>query len=129
VGWSDEAGTRTKSGRKKAADKNGNRKDAKKLRASLVSDKSKVLGMLKNRIAALETEITELEQRVDGDTRDLLEASVTGKALEIKRLTQSVNEAKARIEDLFTELETVTLEHDAKVREFDEQLAGLAGIS
>jgi len=126
VGWSDEAGARAKSGRKKTADRNGNRKDAKKLRASLVSDKSRVLGTLKSRIAALETEITELEQRVDSEMRDLLEASGKGKALEIKRLSQSMNEAKARIEDLFAELETVTLEHDTKAQEFDRQLGELA---
>jgi ATP-binding cassette subfamily F protein 3 len=126
VGWSDEAGARAKTGRKKTADRNGNRKDAKKLRAILVSDKSRVLGTLKNRITALETEITELEQRVDSETQDLLEASVKGKALEIKRLSQSMNEAKARIEDLFAELETVTLEHDTKAQEFDRQLGELA---
>jgi ATP-binding cassette subfamily F protein 3 len=126
VGWSDEGGARAKSGRKKTADRNGSRKDAKKLRALLVSDKSKVLGTLKNRITALETEITELEQRVESETQDLLEASVKGKALEIKRLSQSMNEAKARIEDLFAELETVTLEHDAKAQEFDQQLGELA---
>jgi ATP-binding cassette subfamily F protein 3 len=126
VGWCDEGGARTKSGRKKTADRNGSRKDAKKLRALLVSDKSKVLGTLKNRITALETEITELEQRVESETQDLLEASVKGKALEIKRLSQSMNEAKARIEDLFAELETVTLEHDAKAQEFDQQLGELA---
>jgi ATP-binding cassette subfamily F protein 3 len=126
VGWSDEGGARAKSGRKKTADRNGSRKDAKKLRALLVSDKSKVLGTLKNRITALETEITELEQRVESETQDLLEASVKGKALEIKRLSQSMNEAKARIEELFAELETVTLEHDTKAQEFDQQLGELA---
>jgi hypothetical protein len=36
---------------------------------------------------------------------------------------------KARIEKLFTELETVTNEHDAKAQEFDRQLGELAEIS
>jgi ATP-binding cassette subfamily F protein 3 len=129
VGWSDEGGVRVKKGKKQDADKNVNRKDAKKQRASLVSDKSKVLSSLKTRIAALEEEITKLEQAVERDTQELLEASVSGKALTIRQLSQSVNEAKARIEKLFAELETVTSEHDAKAQELDRQLSEVAQIS
>jgi ATP-binding cassette, subfamily F, member 3 len=129
VGWSDEGGVRVKKGKKQDADRNVNRKDAKKQRASLVSDKSKVLSSLKTRIAALEAEITKLEQAVERDTQELLEASVGGKALTIRQLSQSVSDAKARIEKLFAELETVTTEHDAKAQEFDQQLSELAQIS
>jgi ATP-binding cassette, subfamily F, member 3 len=129
VGWSDEGGVRVKKGKKQDADRNVNRKDAKKQRASLVSDKSKVLSSLKSRIAALEAEITKLEQAVERDTQELLEASVSGKALTIRQLSQAVNDAKARIEALFAELETVTTEHDAKAQEFDRQLSEVAQIS
>jgi ATP-binding cassette subfamily F protein 3 len=129
VGWSDEGGVRVKKGRKQEAAANVNRKDAKKQRAGLVSGKSKVLSSLKSRINALEEEITKLEQAAERDTQALLEASVQGKALTIKQLSQSVGESKARIEKLFAELETVTTEHDAKAREYDQQLAGLAQIS
>jgi ATP-binding cassette, subfamily F, member 3 len=129
VGWSDEGGLRGKRGKRQEADKSVNRKDAKKQRAGIVSDKSKVLGSLKNRIAAIEEEITELEQNVERDTRELLDASVRGKALTIKQLAQSVNDSKARIDKLFAELETVTAEYDAKAQEFDQQLSELAQIS
>jgi ATP-binding cassette subfamily F protein 3 len=129
VGWSDEGGVRVKKGRKQEAAANVNRKDAKKQRAGLVSGKSKVLSSLKSRINALEEEIMKLEQAAERDTQALLEASVQGKALTIKQLSQSVGESKARIEKLFAELETVTAEHDAKAREYDQQLAGLAQIS
>jgi ATP-binding cassette subfamily F protein 3 len=129
VGWSDEGGVRVKKGKKQDADRSVNRKDAKKQRAGIVSDKSKVLSSLKGRIAALEEEITRLEQAVERDTQELLEASVGGKALTIRQLSQSVNDARARIEKLFAELETVTSEHDAKAQEFDQQLNELAQIS
>ncbi len=129
VGWSDEGGVRVKKAKKQEDGRNVNRKDAKKLRSSIVSDKSRVLSSLKSRIAALEVEITKLEQAVERDTQELLEASVKGKALTIRQLSQSVNEAKARIETLFAELETVTTEHDAKAQEFDQQLNELAQIS
>ncbi len=129
VGWSDEGGVRTKKGKKSEADKNINRKDAKKLRAGIISDKSRVLSTLKNRIAALEAEITKLEQDVHQDTQKLLEVSIKGEALAIKRLSQSVRDNKARIEVRFAELETVTDEHDTKTKAFDLQLDGLAQIS
>ena len=94
-----------------------------------MSDKSKVLSALKGRIASLEEEITGLERTVERDTQELLEASVKGKALVIRELSQSVNEARTRIDTLFAELETATAEHDAKAQEFDQQLNELAQIS
>jgi hypothetical protein len=66
---------------------------------------------------------------VERDTQELLAASVKGKALNIKQLSQSVNDGKARIEKLFSELETATAEHDAKAKVFDEQLAAPAETS
>jgi hypothetical protein len=66
---------------------------------------------------------------VEQDTQRLLEATVKGEALAIKRLSQSVRDNKARIEKLFAELEAVTNEHDAKAKEFDQQLNELAEIS
>ena len=129
VGWSDEGGVPVKKGKQRVIDKNINRKDAKKLRATIVSDKSKILGPLKNRIAAIEKEITELEQGVERDTQELLEASVKGKALSLRQLSTAINDARARIEKLFAELETVTAEYDIRTREFDQQLNELAEIS
>jgi ATP-binding cassette subfamily F protein 3 len=126
VGWSDEGGVRVKKGKKQEADKNVNRKDVKKQRASIVSEKSKALGALKKKISSLEEEITELEWDVQQDTQKLLEVTVKGEALAIKRLSQAIRENKALIDARFAELETVTNEHDAKAKEFDLQLAELA---
>jgi hypothetical protein len=58
-----------------------------------------------------------------------MEVSIKGEALAIKRLSQAVRDNKPRIEKLFTELETVTNEHDAKAREYDRQLGEPAEIS
>jgi ATP-binding cassette subfamily F protein 3 len=123
VGWQDEGGVRTRNGKKKGADKNGNRKDAKKQRAGVVSDKSKVLGALKNRIAALEEEITKREQDVERDNQALAEASTKGDAAAIARLAKSVREVQQKIEALFAQLEELTNEHDTKAKDFDGQLS------
>jgi hypothetical protein len=73
--------------------------------------------------------MTKLEYDVEQDTQKLLQASVKGEALSIKKLSQAVRDNKARIEALFAELETVTNEHDAKAKEFDQQLNEVAEIS
>jgi ATP-binding cassette subfamily F protein 3 len=126
VGWSDEGGVRVKKGKKQDTEKNVNRKDAKKQRAFIVSEKSKALGALKKKIASLEEEITRLEWDVQQDTQKLLEVTVKGEALAIKRLSQAIRENKRLIDARFAELEIVTNEHDAKAKEFELQLAELA---
>ncbi len=129
VGWIDEGGVRSKKSRKQGSERNGNRKDAKKQRSAITGDRSKVLGPLKKRIAAIEEEITKREYDVEQDSQRLLEVSVKGKALEIKRLSQAIRDNKARIDALFAELQAVTNEHDEKEKEFDQQLAELAQSS
>jgi hypothetical protein len=66
---------------------------------------------------------------VERDTQELLEASMKGQALEIKRLSTAVRDSKTKIDTLFAELEMATNEHDAKAKEFDQQLNKLAEIS
>jgi ATP-binding cassette subfamily F protein 3 len=129
VGWSDEGGVRIKKGKKQDVDKNINRKDSKKIRTAILTDKSRSLSALKKRIADLEEEITKLEFDVEQDTQRLLEVSVKGEALSIKRLSQALRDNKARIDARFVELQAVTTEHDEKAKEFDQQLNELAQIS
>jgi len=129
VGWSDEGGVRIKKGKKQDVDKNINRKDSKKIRTAILTDKSRSLSALKKRIADLEEEIAKLEFDVEQDTQRLLEVSVKGEALSIKRLSQSLRDNKARIDARFVELQAVTTEHDEKAKEFDQQLNELAQIS
>ena len=126
VGWSDEGGVRVKKGKKQEGEKNFRSKDVKKMRTGLVSEKSKVLRSYRKRIEALEEEITKLERDIDQSNQQLLEASMKGKALEIKKFSQTVRESKARVDSLFNELQAVTNEHDAREKEFDLQLAELA---
>ncbi len=129
IGWSDEGSVRARKDKRPETEKNMNRKDAKKLRAGIISDRSRTLGGLKSRIEALEVEITKLEQDTERDNQTLLEASMKGKALDIKRLSQDIRNAKTRIDTLFAELESATAEHDMKARQFDEQLAELMEIT
>jgi ATP-binding cassette subfamily F protein 3 len=126
IGWSDEGGVKVKKGKKQETEKNVNRRDTKKQRTAIVSERSKTLSSLKKQIASLEEEITKLEFDVGQDTQRLTEVTVKGKALDIKRYSQTIRENKVKIDSLFAELETVTNEHDAKAKEFDQQLAEIS---
>ncbi len=129
IGWSDEGGARIRKTKKQDADKNVNRKDSKKIRAAILSDKSRSLSSLKKKIAGIEEEITKLEFDVEQDTQKLLQVSVKGEALSIKRLSQAIRDNKARIDARFAELLAITTEHDEKAKVFDQQLNELAQIS
>jgi predicted RNase H-like nuclease (RuvC/YqgF family) len=87
------------------------------------------LSGLKKRIEGCEEEITRLEFDVAQDVQRMTEASIKGKALDIKKLSQAIRENKARIDRLFAELEAATNEHDAKAKEFDDRLACLEQAS
>jgi ATP-binding cassette subfamily F protein 3 len=126
VGWSDEGGVKVKKGKKQNGDQNANRRDTKKQRTAIISERSKALSTLKKKIATLEEEITKLEWDVEQDTQRLLEVTMKGEALNIKKLSQAIRENKARIDGRFTELQTATNEHDEKAKTFDQQLAELA---
>jgi ATP-binding cassette subfamily F protein 3 len=125
VGWADEGGVRVKKGKKQEQEKQADRKDAKKQRSAIMNERSKALGGPKKRIDSIEEEITKLEYDAQQDSQRLTEASIKGKALEIKRLSQALRDNKARIDALFAELAAVTADHDAKAAEFDRQLAEL----
>ncbi|MFA5073062.1 MAG: ATP-binding cassette domain-containing protein [Nitrospirota bacterium] len=125
VGWQDEEGIRKQPAKQQESEKGTNKKDARKFRAGILNEKSKVLNALKKKIEALETDITTLEQDVERDTKLLVEASMKGEALAIKKLSQTVRETKEKIDTLFAELETVTNEHDKKEKEFEKKLGEL----
>ena len=129
VGWSDEGGVKVKKGKKQNGDQNANRRDTKKQRTAIISERSRALSSLKKKITTLEEEITRLEYDVEQDTQRLLEVTVKGEALNIKKLSQAIGENKARIDSRFAELQTATNEHDEKAKVFDQQLAELAEMT
>ncbi len=124
VGWADEPPVSVDC----AARRNSasvNRKDLRRLKAELVSDRGKVLGAIKSRISKTEATIIELEQKVNDDTAALLEASVKGESASIKNLSKALHAAKERIDTLFDELSELTEELECKTKAFEERLNAL----
>lgn len=115
VGWKDEENTAALGGKKKAmpGKKAAGGKESKKARAE-DTGRAKVLGQLQNKIAEVEKAITQLEKDMEQDTQSLQEASEKGDGEAISTLSISIHEANEKIDSLFSELETLTAEHDAK---------------
>ncbi|MEJ2684181.1 MAG: ABC-F family ATP-binding cassette domain-containing protein [Candidatus Sulfobium sp.] len=129
AGWKDDVEYRPAgssiNGRGTVAD----RKDVRRVKAEIIDERSRTIGPLQKRIAAVEEAIIGLEERIDGETEILLEASAASDAEAIRKSSRSIHEAKEKIEVLFSELEELTSEHDAKSRAFEERLLEIQGTT
>ena len=100
-------------------------KDQKRMRASLIDERSRTLNPLAKKIASLEEQITTLEAKVETDTAALIAASSSGDADAIASHSRSMQEARDRIERLFTELAEATEQHDSMSTDFERRLADI----
>ncbi len=130
VGWQDE--DRTQAGSIESGSRNphqnrmNNKKDIRKLRAELVTARSRTLGALQSRIAEIEETIIRLEEEIKQNTDDILKVSVKGDGPAIKALSKSINDLRQRIDELFDELSALTDEFENRTAEFDERLSKIA---
>ena len=129
VGWkSESAALPAENGRpEKDAGKAVNRKDIRRARAELVTERSRVLGGFQSKINETEEKIVSFEEQVENDNRALISASMQGDGGEIKRLSKAIHDAKGRIEMLFEELAAATEELETRRGEFESRLNGLGG--
>lgn len=124
-GWKDEGAIAIRRG---PSDKNGsvaNKKDLRRIKAELINTRSRILVPLQSRISEVEETITGLEQRIEEDTKSLLEVVSKGDGEAIKRLSRSIHESKKEIDMRFDELEILSEELDLKSREFEERFEAL----
>ena len=125
-GWKDEGPITVRYGQNADKKVNGaSRRDLRRIKAELINNRSRTLVPLQSRVSEVEEAITGLEQRIEGDTQALVEASVKGDGESIKKLSRSVHKTKTQIEILFGELEILTAELDAKSRDFEERFEAL----
>ncbi len=126
IGWKDETPAEGTSRQTVKDEKGMSRKQMRRKRAEIISNKSRVLNPLQKRIAEIEEMIVELEQKVEADNEALLNASADGSGSKILHLSKEMHEARQKIESLFNELATRTEEFDQKRREFEELLNDVA---
>ncbi|MBZ0158116.1 MAG: ABC-F family ATP-binding cassette domain-containing protein [Alphaproteobacteria bacterium] len=100
----------------------GNRKDVRRIRAGIITSRSRIVGALQGKIAEIENAIMRLEEEVEKSNQALLDASMKGDGEAIRTLSKSLRDAKERIDSLFDELAVLTEELEARSLEFDEKL-------
>jgi ATP-binding cassette subfamily F protein 3 len=128
VGWKSEAAETASSEVGYDQGKGTDRREARRIKAELINERSKALGTLKTRIEEAEESIIILEKGIERDTEELVKASEKGDWQSIQRLSKGIHDAKEEIERLFGELEVLTEKHSGRTKEFEERLAGLGQL-
>jgi ATP-binding cassette subfamily F protein 3 len=126
VGWQDEqAAEPARADRPEKRLQRAGKKEMKRMRAAIISERSRALGPLERDIERLEATIMGLEKRIEEDNAALIRASASGRGTAIASLSISIHEAKGMIERLFAELESASGARAERAREFETRLAAL----
>jgi ATP-binding cassette subfamily F protein 3 len=125
VGWKDEENLAKPSQAPAGHKRKAERKDMRRLRAELITNRSRALNPLQERVHKLETQIISLEERLKEENLSLLRASQQGDGKSITALSISIHESKRTVEGLFEELEALSLELHNKSKEFEEMFREL----
>ena len=97
------------------------RKAERQARARLVQERARLIGPLEKRVADLEALIVSLERERDVAFAALAEASASGDAATIAKLSKKSSDVGPRIEWAYGELEKATKELETAARAFDER--------
>jgi ATP-binding cassette subfamily F protein 3 len=119
IGWDDEEEAKPKSKSK------SNKKETKKLRSEIITERSKVTKTLKEEVEHLEASIIKGEERLKLLQAELLDASNRGDNAKMTELTQKVSAEEKTIDAHFTRLETAQSELDTLMAAFEAKLAAL----
>ena len=119
VGWKDEENLAKPSQAPAEHKRRAERKDMRRLRAEMITNRSRALNPLQQRVHQLETQIISLEERLKEENLSLLRASQQGDGKSITALSISIHESKRTIEGLFEELEALSVELHNKSKEFE----------
>ncbi|WP_122893119.1 ABC-F family ATP-binding cassette domain-containing protein [Arcobacter peruensis] len=117
IGWEDEdLGEKVKKAPKI------NKKDNKKQRTFLINERNKLTSPLKKKVDKLESEIMEIEDIIETEQHELIQASNAGDNSKVIELSKTVRENEQKVEDKFEELEISQLKLDEITEEYEEKL-------
>jgi ATP-binding cassette, subfamily F, member 3 len=127
IGWQDEERARAAGSAPHAAvpEQKFSKKELRKLRSDIISERSRVLGPLEKKIAAAEAAIEACEAELARASAQMQSASESGEALRIVELSKVISRCDADIDRLFDELSHDTAQADDYKKLFDERLARL----
>lgn len=99
------------------------RRDLRRQRSQVITERSRVLNPMKARMAAIEEEICTLEAAIAAANHVLIEASQSGDGVAIAAQARVAREGQVRIDELFEELSRIHGEHDREQQRFEAMLA------
>jgi len=124
IGWEEEA---DESSKKVEKTPKINKKENKKLRASLVQERSKASGSLKKEVAKLEESIMDAEEKLQAYHEELIVASNNSDSSKVMELSKLVSDIESDVEEQFERLESAQTQLDEILEKFEKQLSELEG--
>lgn len=124
VGWQSES-EHGNDQKPRQPDDRITKKELRKLRADIITERSKILNPIQTRIAAIESTIVHLEQQCEEAEKELLAASEKGDWQAIGDQSKLLDNAKSEIEILFAELAELHETFEEKSREYELRLSGI----
>jgi len=117
IGWEDEE---VEEKVKKAP--KVNKKENKKIRAALIQERNKQTNPLKKEVDKYEQRIIQLEDLIQKEQAELIQASNAGDNSKIIELSQIILKYEKEVEEKFEKLEETQLNLDAIIHEYDVKL-------
>ncbi|MDO9463468.1 MAG: ABC transporter ATP-binding protein, partial [Deltaproteobacteria bacterium] len=102
-----------------------NKKELRRLRSEIITEKSKTLKPIEQRIAKIENKIEALEKELTEYTEAMQKASEGNTGKKIIELSQAIYASQTSIDRLFDELETLSEELNEKSALFENRLKQL----
>lgn len=101
------------------------RQEYRQRSAEIIQERSKVLSPLQKQMVAIESKIENLERQLDADNDLLIEASEAEQGDLIRTYSKNIATHQHQIEELFTELESLSNQIELKKHTFEQQLEDL----
>jgi ATP-binding cassette subfamily F protein 3 len=127
VGWEEE-GLGLRSAQKNTAIEKLSKKEMRKKRSEIISERSTILKPLEKRITAIEDKIEKNEDTLNNATSKMQEETQKGNGKKIAELSNIIHNSQSSIETFFEELEDLTEKFEIKKQELDNMLAELNEI-
>jgi len=99
-----------------------NKKENKKMRTALITERNKLASPLKKAVEKLENSIMEIEDLIEKEQAELIQASNQGNNSKIIEISQIVTKDEKNVEEKFEKLEEVQLQLDELMAEYEKKL-------
>jgi len=120
IGWEEEdVEQKTKSEPKI------NKKENKKQRTALITERNKLTSPLKKEVESLENKIMELEDELETEQHELIQVSNSGDNSRLIELSTLISKQEKEVEEKFERLEIAQTKLDEITEEYDEKLENI----